>query len=374
MNRYKPKSFQLPNRRFPRFLFTDIFIVDNNIGVISIVYPDENIEFDKIECFLEIDKLGKIKFTKKIIHRVYESSVYLQTENDILSKFISKHHEIKVTIKYQDITNNFILKNISYNPHNLGMMTLFKDDYYLLKIWLDYNIKLGVSYFILYYNREIDTKVLDLLEEYGEKVMLVEWNYVHKLPKILHKDSSVKILDNKLKVNHHHAQPMAMAHCLNHLGKKCKWLGFFDLDEYLIPKNDTSLLKLLDKYIYNKTSAIKFQCNWAKLDGYDINRINPNDSISIFNTHNTFRKIETEGTFFRTKCIVNPNNVIVAGVHRLKKHTQEEVCLEPSIASFIHYYNFSGGWGGRNKRNPLKDQKLKLETRNVQLLNYFDLG
>lgn len=69
MNRYKPKSFQLPNRRFPRFLFTDIFIVDNNIGVISIVYPDENIEFDKIECFLEIDKLGKIKFTKKIIHR-----------------------------------------------------------------------------------------------------------------------------------------------------------------------------------------------------------------------------------------------------------------------------------------------------------------
>ena len=374
MNRYKPNMFQLPNRRFPRFLFTDIFIVDNNIGLISIVYPDENIEFDKIECIIEIDKLEIFKFNKSIVHRVYESSVYLYTDNKLLSNFISINHEIKVTIKYQGITKNFILKKNKYGDHNLAMMTLFKDDYYLLKIWLDYNIKLGFDYFILYYNREIDNKVLDLLNVYGDKVILIEWNYVHKLPEILHKDSSVKILDNKLKGNHHHAQPMAMAHCLNYLARGCKWLGFFDLDEYLIPKKDTNIIKLLDKYDYNQISAIKFQCNWARLDGYDINRINPNDSINIFKTHNTFRKIETEGTFFRTKCIVNPNNVVVAGVHRLKKYSKEEVCLEQNIASFIHYYNFSGGWGGRNKRNPLKDQKLKLETRNIQLLNYLDLG
>ena len=84
-------------------------------------------------------------------------------------------------------------------------------------------------------------------------------------------------------------------------------------------------------------------------------------------------KIETEGTFFRTKCIVNPNNVEVCGVHRLKRYdkSKKEVCLEPDDAFFLHYYNFSGGWGGRAKRNPLSNNNnLKLETRNIQLIKH----
>ena len=43
---YKPQNFPLPNRRFPRFLFSDVFITQNNIGLISIVYPDERIDFN----------------------------------------------------------------------------------------------------------------------------------------------------------------------------------------------------------------------------------------------------------------------------------------------------------------------------------------
>ena len=125
---YKPQNFSIPDTIFPRFLFTDIFIIDNNIGLISIVYPDVDINFEKIECIIN----NKIYyFTKKIINRIYESNVFLETEDSTLNKIISKNDTINLKIKYKNLEKEFNIKKIQIKNNGIVFTTLFKDDYYL---------------------------------------------------------------------------------------------------------------------------------------------------------------------------------------------------------------------------------------------------
>ena len=241
-------------------------------------------------------------------------------------------------------------------------------------MWIDYNYSIGVDFFILYYNKEIDTNVLNLLEnsKYKDIVLLIEWNYVHKLPEILGKDSRVKIVDKSLQKNHHHAQPMSMSHCLNFLGSEFKWIGFLDLDEYLIMKNETNIKNLLQKYDSNNVAAIKFQCRWAKLQNWSSDEDPKNGSYTL-TKFNSFRKVDTEGTFFRTKVILKPNLVQRCNVHRLKRHSPntEEILLDQNQYYFLHYFNINCGWGGRDKRDPFKDNpKIVLDNRIVELVKY----
>ena len=63
----------------------------------------------------------------------------------------------------------------------------------------------------------------------------------------------------------------------------------------------------------------------------------------------------------------------MCGVHRVKRYNKnlyKEILLDNKILYFIHFYNFSGGWGGRDKRRPLNNQKIKLETQHIKLIKF----
>ena len=93
----------------------------------------------------------------------------------------------------------------------------------------------------------------------------------------------------------------------------------------------------------------------------------------MFNKYNTIRKLESEGTFYRTKCIVNPNNIKICGVHRVKEYDKDkytEHLLDEDDAYFLHYHKFSGGWGGRDKRDPLKNNKKILDNQIMKMIKY----
>ena len=252
--------------------------------------------------------------------------------------------------------------------------TLFKDDNYLLPLWIEYYSLIGVDHFIVYYNKKINKSLTDLLNKYLElnKVTLIEWDFVHKLPEIQKLSDDVKLIEESLKVNYHHSQPMSMAHCLHKFGELTNWIGYFDLDEYLILKEFTNIKSLLMNYDIKKTVGVKFECRWADLKDCDISK-EYYHKTDIFNKYNTFRKCKTEGDFYRTKCIVNPKNVIVCGVHRVKKYDKNkytEYLLNNKTCYFIHFFNFSGGWGGRDKRNPLKNEQQVLETQHIKLIKF----
>lgn len=371
---YINNPFKLEGTKYPRFLFSDIFFTDKTIGIISIIYPDIKQEYQNIN--IKIKNYGKtINFNKKIIREKYESNVYLYIEDSKLKKFLKEHNKIELEVSYNNLTKNFNLTKLPNKKYNLSFTTLFKDDYYLLKPWIEYYLLLGVDHFFLYYNKKIDDKITKILEYYlnSDKVTLIEWDFVHKLPEIQNLDKSIQLVKESYKNNYHHSQPMSMAHCLNYFGKKTNWLGYFDLDEYLVGSNFIRINDILNKYEYKKTASIKFYCMWADLIDCDFKQESIKLGIDIFLKHNTIRKLESEGTFYRTKCIINPNNVKICGVHRVKEYTEnkaEENLISDEIAYFLHYYKFSGGWGGRDKRDPLKNNKKILDNQIMKMIKF----
>ena len=371
---YYNKAFKLNNTNYPRFLFSDIFISKNTIGIISIIYPDVNINLEDIKCIVNLNDSIEFKFNKSIIHRKYESSVYAYIDDHRIMDIVNNNKSLDVSIEYQNQKNNYKLESQLKMNYNLVFTTLFKDDSYLLPLWIEYYLLLGVEHFIVYYNKKINKDLTNLIDNYlkNNKVTLVEWDFVHKLPEIQNLAKDVNLIDEKLKINYHHSQPMSMAHCLHKFGEISNWIGYFDLDEYVILKETSSLTNILKEYKRDKTVSIKFECRWASLKDCEISK-EGYLKTEIFNRYNTFRKIQTEGDFYRTKCIVNPDNVIVCGVHRVKKYDKKkytEHLLNNKNSYFIHFYNFSGGWGGRDKREPLKNQELNLETQHVKLIKF----
>lgn len=372
---YINQPFQLENTKYPRFLFSDIFITkDNSIGIISIIYPDVEQKYKEIECKISgIDKI--FRFNKKIMREKYESNVYTYIDDSELQNIIKTRDNIEVTITYQNKTIKYNLDKKFNTKYNLSLTTLFKDDYYLLLPWIEYYLLLGVDHFFLYYNKKIDNRVTNLIQNYIDKniVTLIQWDFVHKLPEIQKLDPELKLVKESYKNNYHHSQPMSMSHCLNFFGQNCKWLGYLDLDEFIISKKYCNINQILNDFEYKKTAAIKFYCMWADLDECDFK----NDSIKMgsdmFNKYNTIRKLESEGTFYRTKCIVNPNNIKICGVHRVKEYDKDkytEHLLDEDDAYFLHYYKFSGGWGGRDKRDPLKNNKKILDNQITKMIKY----
>ena len=65
---YYSNEFKLNNTNYPRFLFSDIFISKNTIGIISIIYPDVSINLKDIKCIINIDNPIEFRFDKSIIH------------------------------------------------------------------------------------------------------------------------------------------------------------------------------------------------------------------------------------------------------------------------------------------------------------------
>ena len=109
------------------------------------VYPDIKINFDKIEI-IYLDK--KSNFTKINTHRVYESSVICILEDPALNSHFRNNNTIDIIINYNNKSQNYILNNIhNINKYNLSFGTRYK----LVKPWIEYYSKLGVSIY-LYYN------------------------------------------------------------------------------------------------------------------------------------------------------------------------------------------------------------------------------
>ena len=208
----KSNSFKLEKNRY---LFSDIFISDNKIIAISVVYPDININFNLIDIIFN----NKIyKFNEISIHRCYESSVVCILENEKLKSHIEKKKYTSLLIRYNGIVREFILQKLENNNYELSLFTLFKNDYYLLRTWIIYYNKIGFTNFILYYNGIIDEKVIEKVRniDLNINIVIVEWdfsywiNIYNGVPSL----KNINVISKDLNENYHHAQITAIISCI----------------------------------------------------------------------------------------------------------------------------------------------------------------
>lgn len=109
--------------------------------------------------------------------------------------------------------------------HDLGMATVVKDEGRYLDEWIRFHSALGVERFFIYDNGSTDDtpRVLRPHIEAG-RVSLIPWRHFDVFA---------------------NTQNQAYAHAVANLGPSCRWIGFFDVDEFVFPLGGESLPEFL---------------------------------------------------------------------------------------------------------------------------------
>ncbi len=122
--------------------------------------------------------------------------------------------------------------------YELGIVTLFRNEANYLREWIEYHRMLGVDHFILYNDRS-DDNWRSVLKPYIDLhlVEVIEW----------HKDPSTPLFPTW--------QIMAYKDGLARSKGNTKWLAFIDVDEFILPKKNGTILECLNKY-YSFASGV----------------------------------------------------------------------------------------------------------------------
>lgn len=170
-----------------------------------IKYEDKYIEFDRKK------KIGVKYFVRKCIYiakRMYYSILFR----------ILKPAE---------------LKNVKYK---VSVCAIFKDEADYLMEWIEFHKIIGVDHFYLYNNNSTD-HYLDILTPYIEEniVTLIDW----PIP---------------------HSQRLAYQDCMDKFSAETQWIGFIDLDEYVVPNKHDTIYDFLKDFNNRPAVVIYWKC------------------------------------------------------------------------------------------------------------------
>ena len=316
-------SFRLSDNRY---LFSDIFLSGDEIVFISMVYPDVRIDFKNVRII--IDANLTLYPTTMHIKEVWESSVVVLYKHPSFSEY----NKLDITVLYKGITKKCVVRRYDHLRNDkLVMMTLFKDDHYLLSAWIEYYKRLGVQHFYMYYNGSMNDRNKINMAKYDPKlVTFIEWNYQYWLDK-----SSYRVVDPKLQNNYHHAQTMAIHSAIYRYRYATTWMGLFDLDEYIFVDNDIGLIELVDRYDPSGISELYMLNSWATVDiAYKPLKLSELTKSTI--TYD--RRLLTYPE--QAKNIINPRNVYNFGIHQSHIRRPDTKVINTNHF-FFHFYKFS---------------------------------
>ena len=123
-------------------------------------------------------------------------------------------------------------------PYNLAVVAIFKNEAPYLREWLDYHLLAGVEHFYLYNNDSSDDyeKILAPYVE-ANLVTLIDW--------------SGEIM-----------QMPAYNDALNRFRFFCRYMAFIDLDEFIFPKTNQSIVEVADEILSRDERAAALGINW----------------------------------------------------------------------------------------------------------------
>ena len=119
----------------------------------------------------------------------------------------------------------------SKKTFNVSICAIFKNEAPYLKEWIEFNHLVGVEHFYMYNNNSEDD-YMSVLNPYIEKglVTLVQWP-------------------------HNQMQMESYKDCIKNYAKETKWLGFIDIDEFIVPKSPDNIYDFLKPFEKNRGSV-----------------------------------------------------------------------------------------------------------------------
>lgn len=117
-----------------------------------------------------------------------------------------------------------IKPTIREKKYNVSICAIFKNEAPYLKEWLEFNHLVGVEHFFMYNNNSEDN-YQEILNSYIDKgwVTLVQWPYNQK-------------------------QMECYMDCIHKYSQETKWLGFIDIDEFIVPKTTDNVYDFLKDF------------------------------------------------------------------------------------------------------------------------------
>ena len=118
--------------------------------------------------------------------------------------------------------------------YDVAVCAIFKNEAPYLREWIEYHKIAGVSHFYLY-NNFSDDNFRTVLEPYiaDGDVTLTEWPMEQ-------------------------GQMAAYKDCVRKARRECRWIGFVDLDEFVVPVDDDHLYDFLKRFEKNRGSVIMY--------------------------------------------------------------------------------------------------------------------
>lgn len=115
--------------------------------------------------------------------------------------------------------------------YNVAICAIFKNEAPYLKEWLEFNRLVGIEHFYMYNNNSEDD-YQSVLNEYIEAglVTLIQWP-------------------------HNQAQMECYKDCIKNFSHETKWLGFIDIDEFIVPKSTNDIYSILQPFEKNRGSV-----------------------------------------------------------------------------------------------------------------------
>jgi hypothetical protein len=319
-----PKKVMIKNR----ILFSNITLYKKKIILTSLFYKEDSWNVNNINF--------NIKNTQIINKTIYENNHFesslsiildLEKEQEVLELSIEYTHNktkhffnISLKQSFKDITHIF-----------LGAMTLFKDDYKLLKQYIKYYENLGISFFYFYYNGQFNNELLIEIKNIINSikyelqtditVYLVQWDYQYWWNS-----------DDKLN-KHHHAQTMALNDSLNIMKNFCKYVLYNDLDEFFILKKYNNFIDMIN--YNNNVDVFTFKNRFCKMGN---NIIKYEDLYEKFDLNNII-----QGNYWdegREKNLFKIENINVMGVHNYYEEFSPKLVITIKVGEFYHIINF----------------------------------
>lgn len=143
--------------------------------------------------------------------------------------------------------------------HEISICAIFQNEGPYLKEWIDYHLGIGVDHFYLYNNESSDA-YQEVLQPYMD-AGIVQVSFWPNLWKDKYFATS--------------CQPLAYQHWIDNYKNETEWIAFIDLDEFIVPMQEYTLNKCLQKH-FSKAQAIWIQ--W-RCFGTSFITLGPNDRL-----------------------------------------------------------------------------------------------
>lgn len=147
--------------------------------------------------------------------------------------------------------------------HDLAICVMFQDEGPYMKEWIDFHRSVGVKHFFLYNNNSTDN-FRKVLQPYIKKglVELIEW--------------PSQQLGNDFSHHSFEVQTGAYNNAIERSRGKVKWLALIDLDEFIVPVKERTIVKVLEKHFRDVAGLC---VNWQCYGTSHVSRVGSNKSM-----------------------------------------------------------------------------------------------